>query len=60
MGETDDPSVAGGVIGVEVGTGSPVKTVELVGVGLGCDGLPEEVHAMAKPSMIARNKRDEG
>jgi hypothetical protein len=47
------------VIGVELGTGSSVKTVELVGVGLGCDGLPEEVHAVAKPSTIARNKTDE-
>ena len=60
MGGTDDPRVGGGVIGVAVGRGSPEKTIELVGVGFGCDGLPEEVHAVAKPSTIARNKRDDG
>ena len=59
MGGTDDPSVVGGVIGVEVGTGPSVKTIELVGVGLGCDGLPEEAHAVAKPRTTARNKSDE-
>jgi len=60
VGGADDPSVVGEVIGVEVGTGPSAKAIELVGVGLSCDGLLEEAHAVAKPSTTARNKRDEG